>query len=230
MDKTKVNFNPFVRGDLYGMVGQMIKKALYSFQTCIPAIVKEVGPNRGYVVATPAVEQSNVQQESVPWADIKLPVYTPFCKSVLISCPLTVGDTGWIIAGDLDPSLFLSDTTKTAKQGVFNRHEYQFGFFVPCRFGEYSVDSSDGFVVQVGETKIAIGDNEVNITSSKPLKINAKSVSIESEGNNITIDGTNWKNHTHTTNVPALTVTNATPASAGPVTTVAESVTSGGVN
>ena len=231
MDKNKLNFNPFVNGDLYGMVGQMIKKALYSFQTCIPAIVKEVSDNRGYVVVSPAVEQSNIHQEAVPWADIKLPVYTPFCKSVLISCPLTVGDTGWIVAGDLDSSLFLKDPSKKAKQGVFNRHEYQFGFFVPCRMGDYELDSGDeGFVVKVGETKIVIKDDEVSISSSNPLKINAKSVSIESEGNNIEIDGVNFKNHTHTTDVPALTVTNATPASTGPVVTVAQSVTSGGVD
>ncbi|MBQ1758975.1 MAG: hypothetical protein IIZ94_04750 [Prevotella sp.] len=231
MDKNLMNFNPIANDSLYGVIGQMIKKALYSFQTCIPAIVKEVGENRGYVVVSPAVEQSNIYDESVPWADIKLPVYTPFCKSVLISCPLAVGDTGWIVAGDLDPSLFLSDTSKTAKQGIFTRHEYQFGFFVPCRFGEYELDSGDeGFVVKVGETKIVIKDDEVDIVSSNPLKINAKSVSIESEGNNIEIDGVNFKNHTHTTDVPALTVSNATPASAGPVTTVAQSVTSGGVN
>ena len=194
-----VNINPFAN-DLYGMVGQMIKKALYSFQTCIPAIVKEVGENRGYVVATPAVQQSDVQQESVPWADIKLPVYTPFSNSVLISCPLAGGDTGWIVAGDLDPSLFLADTSKAAKQGVFTRHEYQFGFFIPCKLGEYSVESdeSDAFIVKYGDTKITINGDEMTISSSKPLKINAKSVSITSEGNDIEIDGVNFKNHTHT--------------------------------
>lgn len=194
-----LNFNPMAN-DLYGMIGQMIKKSLYSFQTCIPAIVKEVGENRGYAVVTPAVQQSDVQQESVPWADIRLPIYTPFCNSVVISCPLAVGDTGWIVAGDLDPSLFLADTSKTAKQGVFTRHEYQFGFFVPCKFGEYSVESdeSDAFIVKYGDTKITINGDEMTISSSKPLKINAKSVSITSEGNDIEIDGINFKNHTHT--------------------------------
>lgn len=227
----QVNINPFAN-DLYGTIGQMIKKALYSFQTCIPAIVKEVGENRGYVVATPAVQQTDIQQESIPWADIKLPVYTPFSNSVLISCPLAVGDTGWIVAGDLDPSLFLADTSKTAKQGVFTRHEYQFGFFIPCRLGEYSVDSGEenAFIVKYGDTKITIKGEEVSISSSNPLKINAKSVSITSEGNDVKIDGINFKNHTHTTDVPALTVTNATPAGAGPVVTVAQSVTSGGVD
>ena len=226
-----LNFNPMA-GDMYGMVEQLIKKSLYSFQTCIPAIVKSVGENRGYVVATPAVQQSDVQQESVPWADVKLPVYTPFSNSVLVSCPLAVGDTGWIVAGDLDPSLFLADTSKPNRQGIFSRHEYQFGFFIPCRLGEYSVESGedDAFIVKYGDTKITIKDDEVSISSANPLKINAKSVSITSEGNDIEIDGINFKNHTHTTDVPALTVTNATPATAGPVETVATSVTSGGVN
>lgn len=232
MDKNKLNFNPFVNGDLYGMVGQMIKKALYSFQTCIPAIVKEVSDNRGYVVVSPAVEQSNIHQESVPWADIKLPVYTPFCKSVLISCPLTVGDTGWIVAGDLDSSLFLKDPSKKARQGVFNRHEYQFGFFVPCRMGDYELDSGDeGFVVKVGETKIVIKDDEVDIVSSNPLKINAKSVSIESEGNNIEIDGVNFKNHTHKVVDDGGTPTLSTTATIGSSTTVGViSGNTGGVN
>lgn len=217
-----MNFNPVANNNLYGMIGQMIKKALYSFQTCIPAIVKEVGENRGYVVVSPAVEQSNIHQESVPWADIKLPVYTPFSKSVLISCPLAVGDTGWIVAGDLDPSLFLADTTKKAKQGVFTRHEYQFGFFVPCRMGEYELDSGDdGFIVKYGQTKIMIKDDEVSISSSNPLKINAKSVSIVSDGNNkVTIDGVNFKSHTHKVVNGSGQPTLSTTATIGSSTTV----------
>ena len=199
MDKDNLIFNPFAR-DLSGIIGQMIKKSLYSFQTCIPAIVKEIGEDRGYVVVSPAVQQSNVQEEPVPWADIRLPVYTPFSNSVLISCPLAVGDTGWIVAGDLDPSLFLADTTQVAKQGVYTRHEYQFGFFIPCKLGEYSVESGeeDALIVKHGDTKIVISGDEISISSANPLKINAKSVSIESEKNNITIDGVNFKDHTHT--------------------------------
>ena len=195
--KDKMNFNPFAT-NIQVYINESIKKALKELQTCIPAIVKEV-KGRDKVIVSPAVQQTSANWETLQWADILLPVYTPTGGKGIFSLPVSVGDTGWIIAGDLDPSLFFQDPSKPARQNVFDRHNYQYGFFLPCKMKDFGIDSADngGIVIKNGDTKIVIKENEIEIKSNNTLKINGKNVSITSEGNNITIDGTNWKQHTH---------------------------------
>ena len=195
--KNKIQYNPFAM-DIQTYINMAIKKAIKELQTCIPAIVKEV-KGRDKVIVSPAVQQTNAEWETLRWADILLPVYTPVGDKGIFSLPISAGDTGWIIAGDLDPSLFLQDPTKPARQNVFDRHDYQYGFFLPCKMKNFGIDSADngGIVIKNGDTKIVIKENEIEIKSNNTLKINANSVNITSSGNSITIDGTNWKNHTH---------------------------------
>ena len=203
-NNNKAMYNPYATG-MDGVAVAAIKKYLQRVQTCIPAIIKEV-KGRNWVIVSPAIQQTNSDWQSVPWADITLPVYTPTGSGAFLSLPLKAGDTGWIIAGDLDPSLFFKDPTMPARQNVFERHKYQFGFFLPTILTPITVDSGDeqGIVIKHGSTKIVIKDNEIDIESSNTLKINAKDVSISSVGNNITIDGVNFANHTHTvpSNIP----------------------------
>lgn len=219
-----MQFDPFAE-NIQVYIDRAIKKAIKEMQTCIPAIVKEV-KSREQVVVSPAVQQTSANWETLSWADVVLPVYTPQGGKGLLSFPLSVGDTGWIIAGDLDPSLFLQDPSKPARQNVFDRHNYQYGFFLPAKMKNYGIDQSDdgGIVIKNGDTKIVIKENEINIVSSSALKINAKSVNITSEGNNITIDGTNFKNHKHS--VGTLKVPTTAPE--GSPSTITGST--GGVN
>lgn len=194
---SKTTYDPFA-DTIEQYVNRAINKAIKSLQTCIPAIVKEV-KGRDKVVVSPAVQQTSADWTSFTWSDLTVPVYTPQGRKGLLSFPVAVGDTGWIIAGDLDPTLFYQDTTKPARQGVFDRHSYRYGFFLPAKITEIDVDSEDdgGIVIKNNNSKIVIKENEIKIESDNALQINAKSVSITSEGNNITIDGTNFKNHTH---------------------------------
>ena len=69
----------------------------------------------------------------------------------------------------------------------------------------------------------AIPDNEINIVSDDKLKINAKSITIDSSNNNVVIDGINFKEHTHT--VPQgqavqVNTTTGTGATSAPTTTL----------
>ena len=206
----RVNYDPFIT-DLSVYIDRAIKKSMKELQTCIPAIVKKV-IDRNRVVVSPAIKQTNADNESFDWADIELPIYTPVGNKAIISFPVAAGDSGFIIAGDLDTTLFNKDPSKPARQGVYDRHNYQYGFFVPNNFGRLTV-SDDGLVIQNKNTKIIIKDNQIEIQGDSALKINANSVSITSSGNNITIDGTNFKNHTHaagTLIAPNGSVTGAT--------------------
>lgn len=188
-------YNPFA-DDLQSYINEAIKKAIKELQTCIPAIVKKVN-SRGEVVVSPAIQRTSPDWVSLPWASMTLPVYTPAGGNGVISVPVSVGDTGWIIAGDLDPSLYFKDPSKPSRQNMFDRHSYKYGFFMPSGMNNISVEESDGFVIRVGDSKIVIKGNEIDIVSNNELKINAKSVKISGENNNITIDGVKFKDHTH---------------------------------
>ena len=219
MDDVNVNFNPYIN-NVNGLIIAAIKKYLQGVQTCIPAIVSKV-ISRDTVIVTPAVQQVNSKWESVAWADIKLPVHSPCGGGVILSIPLSVGDTGWIIAGDLDPSLFLNDMSQPQRQNTFNRHEYAFGYFVPDAIGKYTISSDDDgcWVIKSkdGSSKVVIGNDT--------LKIKSNSVIIETtDGASVTIDGKDWKTHTH--GVGTLSVP-TTAAEGSPSTITGDT---GGVN
>ena len=219
-------YNPF-ENNIYTLINNAIERAMKRLQTCVPAIIKEV-VDRNTIIAVPAVQQSDSDWNAVDWAEIKLPVYSPLGSGIVMSFPLTAGDTGWIIAGDLDPSLFFQDVSAPAKQAFYDRHKYQYGFFMPSNLAgfTFSQDDNGQWVISSsdGKTKIVLGSNGINLETDKALKIKGNSVSITSSGNNITIDGTDWKTHKH--GVGTLQV--PTTASEGSPSTITGST--GGVN
>ena len=229
-----LNFNPFTN-TLQGFIVAMVKKYIHELQTCIPAIVSKV-VDRSTVIVTPAVQRLNAEWQAVEWADIKLPVHTPCGAGILLSCPLAVGDTGWIVAGDLNPSLFFQNL-QPAVQKTLQRHEYQFGFFMPDKINNYNISSDDEGALVItdtnGGTKISLKTGSITINSSDALNITAENVTITGDtnvsistgsGGSVTIDGTDWKTHNHTvpSEIPVLVGgnTGATTATA----------TTGGVN
>ena len=175
----------------YTFVEKILESFAKKFQTCIPAIVKKV-ISRDTVEVSPAVLQSDGDDNPVDWANITTTVLTPFASSMFISMPVSVGDTGWIVAADMDTSEF-KKAKKPRQQNLWSRHLYQYGFFVPDAINGYTVEDSDA-----GSIVIASLDGNTKITIDKDqLKINAKSITITSSEDNITIDGVNWKSHTH---------------------------------
>lgn len=229
MAKKQMIFDAYATGfETY--ILEAIRTSLHRLQTCIPAIVQSV-PSRDTVVAIPAVEQLDGNWETVPWAEIKLPVHTPCGSGIIISSPLTAGDTGWIIAGDLDPSLFIKtikQKAKPARQNILMRHDYQFGFFIPDKITGYEIASEDNgaLVIQTkdGKTKISLKENTINIASGAELNINASNVTINGSSK-VTINGKDWETHQH--QVPtAIPVQVTLPSGEGATT---EPVNTGGV-
>ena len=191
-------YRPFLNNE-NALIETMLSDFAQRFQTCIPAIVKEV-KSRDTVIVSPAVLQSDSKGNPVEWANITTTVLTPFSGGIFLSMPLAVGDTGWLVGADLDTSLFKQEK-KPAQQNAYSRHLYQYGFFVPDAINGYTVsEDDDGAVVLTttdGKTKIALKDKEISIVSDDKLKINAKSITIDSSNNNVVIDGINFKNHKH---------------------------------
>lgn len=216
-------YRPFINNE-NALIETMLSDFAKRFQTCIPAIVKKV-ISRDTVEVSPAVLQSDSQGNPVPWANVTTTVLTPFSGGMFLSMPLSVGDTGWLVGCDLDTSEFKKNK-KPSQQNAFTRHLYQYGFFVPDAINGYTVSEDDEGAIVLsttnGKTKITMKHNEINIVSDNKLKINAKSITIDSSNNNVVIDGINFKNHTHT--VPAgqaVTVSTSTGSGAttGTITT-----------
>lgn len=192
-------YRPFISNDRE-LIATMLDDFAKKFQTCIPAKVVSV-ISRDTVEVSPTVLQTDSDGNPVAWANITTTVLTPFSGGLFISMPLSVGDTGWIVASDLDTSNFKKEK-KESQQVMWSRHQYQYGFFVPDAINGYSVSDDDSGALILsntdGTTKIAIKDNDITILSKNTLKIKAKSVTIESDGNaNVSIDGLNFKNHKH---------------------------------
>lgn len=221
-----LKYNPFA-GDLLSVIEALIKREIYNLQTCIPAIVKKV-IDRNTVIVSPAIELLNSKRELIKWADITVPIHTPSAGGFLISFPVKAGDCGWLMAGDVDPSLFLETPTRPAAQNIFTRHNYQFGYFMPSNLNKTNVDGHDAaFIISSvnGDTLISIEDGKINITSKSELNINAENVNISGD-KKIYLNGKDWETHTHT--VPANITVQTNPTSGAGATT--ESVETGGVN
>lgn len=222
---TRPIYRPFINNE-QSLIETMLSDFAKRFQTCIPAIVKEV-ISRDKVKVSPAVLQTDGKGSAVEWADIIVSVLTPFSNGIFISMPCKAGDTGWLVGADLDTSEFKKNK-KPAQQNGFTRHLYQYGFFVPDAINGYSVSEDDDGAVVIstldGKTKIALKDKNIDIVSDDKLKINAKSITIDSSNNNVVIDGINFKNHTHT--IPsAIAVQVSTTTGQG--ATTATAITSG---
>lgn len=216
-------YRPFIN-DEKTQIEYLLNDFAKRFQTCIPAKVVEV-ISRDTVRVSPTVLQSDSQGNPVEWADITTTVLTPFSGGVIISMPLSVGDTGWLVAADLDTSLFKKEK-KPSQQISYTRHLYQYGFFVPDAINGYTISDDDNGAIVIstldGTTKIALSSGNIDIKSSNTLKINAKSVNITTEAtSNVVIDGIDWKTHVHdggTLSNSAGTVAGITGGASSPTT------------
>lgn len=228
-NESNIIFNPYDT-NLAGIITAAIQKYLAEFQTCIPAIVKKV-PSRNTVIVTPAVAQTDINWKVVPWANIELPVHTPSGGGIIMSYPVAVGDTGWIIAGDLDPSRFMDTigaTPTTQPQNSFLRHQYHYGYFVPDKIKGYTISEDDAGAVVIqtadGKTKFSLKDGTITLLSADKISIEADTT-LNINSNNVTINasdkviinGTDWQTHKHT--VPTGIAVQVNPTSGTGATT-----------
>lgn len=216
---SKPIYRPYLPNDR-ALIQVLLDDFAKSFQSCIPAVITEV-ISRGQVRVSPTIQMSDSDGKPIKWADITTTILVPFGGSVFLSMPNKVGDTGWLVGADMDTALFKKEK-KPAQQQSFVLHQYQYGFFVPDMINGYSVSNEDGDAVVLstldGKTKISLKEKEINIVSDDMLKINAKSITIDSSNNNVVIDGINFKNHTHT--VPSAIAVQVNPTTGEGATTM----------
>ena len=207
MNEAPIAFNPFADNSLEGFIRELVKREVKMSQFCIPGRVVQV-IDREWVMVKPAINQYNAKWESVEWGEIKLPVHAYGSNGMFMSFHPAIGSTGWIIAGDLDPTLFFRKKDNPQNQNTLDRHKYQFGFFLPDFISSYAKsvpEEYDNYFVISGSG--TTGDNvivainkygEVTINAKTDLKISGENITINSKDNtNVIIDGVNFKEHTH---------------------------------
>lgn len=113
-----------------------------SFESCVPAIIKEVNDDHS-AFAQPLMKMMTESQE-IDSAPILVTTFWDYHGGFEVWHPLSVGDTGWLIAADRNTDLVKqyncdgkSDGPQNANNDG-NLHKYRFGFFFPDRWKSQS--------------------------------------------------------------------------------------------
>lgn len=142
-------------------------------ECCTPAIVEEYYPDMGMARVRPLVMQVMASGQATPCMPLTVSVMQHQAGNFLMHCPLTPGDTGWLIAADKDTSAVRQRNSCIAGEGAgeigfqdsngrilvnagpqrpntFARHQYSQGFFIPDRWGGILLPERvrDSFVIQ----------------------------------------------------------------------------------
>ena len=194
------SYNPADTSSVAGGL-KMFKKNIFSdLECCMPCVVQSYDASTNTVMVLPAINVATSIGEYVKRGVIKLTAWRFALGGFVVHYPIKAGDTGWIIASDVDTSLFKQEKT-IADPNTYARHKYHFGYFMPDSMSGYAVGSSDeGRLVlqnQAGTEKISIGESDTKIVSAS-LSITSPMVNIDG---NVTITGdmhsANYDVHTH---------------------------------
>lgn len=181
---SRPNYNPANKNSLSGVIEEVLKNFGLQLENCMPAIVKSYDRANNIVSVQPAINIITTENESFSRDIIKLPVFSFGGGGIVIQSPLVEGNTGWIIAGDRDISLF-KQSLSVSNPNTFRTHKLSFGFFIPDKVKGISVSDSDCMVIQTldGSTAITLKDGEIKIKTSGNLTAEANNATITASGN-----------------------------------------------
>lgn len=171
------NYNPANQGSLSGVLKEVLKNFGLQLECSTPAVVQSYNRQTNTVLVQPAINIETTGGEMIPRDTIELPVHCPFGGGIIMSFPLSEGDTGWIIAGDRDIALF-KQSLSVSNPNTRRQHRYSFGFFVPDKVNGISISQQDEnkFVLQTidGKTKITLTKEEVKIKTDGEVEVEAE--------------------------------------------------------
>ena len=136
----------------------------------IPCVVQSYDLASNTVTVMPAVKLALTTGEYMQRSVIKVTAWKLHGGGFQIHYPIKAGDTGWLIAGDTDTSLFRQEKS-ISDPNTYQKHKYQFGYYLPDKINGFNVsdDDKDRLVLQndAGTEKISIGENDTKITTTK---------------------------------------------------------------
>ena len=177
------NYNPSNTTSLSGVLAEVLKNFGLSMENCMPAVVVSYDRATNIVEVQPAINTILTNGTTQPRDTIRLPVHTLGGAGLVVSVPLTAGNTGWIVAGDRDIALF-KQSLGVSNPNTYRTHKYSFGFFIPDKIKGVTIASGDDDALTIqtldGTTRISLKSGSVKVVSSNAVTVDSTSLTITS--------------------------------------------------
>ena len=174
---------------------------------CVPAIVTKVDEDKTRMVTVQPIPNRKFRTESglvdIKRGEVTVPCMTFIHGGYILSSPLFVGDTGWLIAGDRDaiealkrnstiPQKDKSDNKGPQSIESYSVNEFDFGFFIPdswAKLPKTYEDLKNNFTIGNVTTD---DDTTCYLTIDKKgeCRIHAQKIDFIFNQHGLTIDGT----------------------------------------
>lgn len=163
------SYNPADTQSFEGGLRIFENSLLKLLECAIPCVVQDYDLATNTVTVKPAVKIALTTGEYMERSVIKVTAWKLHGGGFQIHYPIKSGDTGWIIAGDNDTTLFRQEKN-VSDPNTYQKHKYQFGYYLPDKINGFNVaeDDKDRLVLQndAGTEKISIGADDTRITTN----------------------------------------------------------------
>lgn len=189
-DYNPPSINPADEDSLTGALRLVLGKAIQQLDDCLPAIVIAYDRAKNRATVQPQVMMGTTSGEKVSRAQVaEVPVLNIGGGGFVLSFPIKPGDLGWIKASDRDISLFLQGLAEEWPN-TRRMHSFEDGFFIPDVMRQWTLQEVDQerAVLQStdGVTRIALGPETVEITTTGLVKVDAPNVQMTGD---LQVDG-----------------------------------------
>lgn len=183
------NYNPSNASTLSGVLSEVLKNFGLTIENCIPAVVVSYDRTNNVAEVRPAINTILTDGTAKARDTIKLPVHLLGGAGIVISAPLSAGNTGWIIAGDRDITLF-KQSLSVSNPNTYRTHKFSFGFFIPDKIKGITVQTGDENALTIqtldGTTRISLLSGSVKVVSSNNVEVDCTNLTISATNVNIT--------------------------------------------
>lgn len=166
---SQANLNRSTIGNLSAILDERLREFGLDLENNIPVVVESYDRNENVLIAFPAINVPITDGSYMQRDVIKVSCALMFGGNMIMSFPIKKGDTGWIIGGDRDTSLFKQNLQIT-NPNTLRLHKFQFGFFIPDKVKGYTISEEDADAVVIqsldGSTKISAQPGKVKIVAT----------------------------------------------------------------
>ena len=164
--KTIPVHNPADDNSLEGLLNFLGDKLSMNIDCCIPGVVTAYDKTTRRATIKPQITAVASLGQKIPKeAYSNIPVYMPGGTGFQITYPVTVGDTGWLIASDRNISIFKQNKEESAPND-YRKHCFEDGFFI---LDSINGIGSDDLVLKTTSNTFTISNTAISATNFKAL-------------------------------------------------------------
>lgn len=154
-------------------------------QFCCLGKIEVYDREKHIAIVQPMVKRVGAQGHTVDPPKVVCTVRRLSACGYLIDIPINVGDTGWVIAADVD-----TEEAKKSKEVELPpsmlKNQFRYGFFIPDAFGERPLNDDDKennrLVISTddGRQRISMGQSDIRIVGSR-LIVDMESIELTAQ-------------------------------------------------